>query len=240
MKNILEKIRIYGVKTILLYILIDIKRKFWLQWIHGSYGQQGEDLIIDKLLNNKNQGIYADVGAYDPDRFSNTKRFYLRGWTGINIEPSKLNYKKFLAIRKRDINLNIGIGNTEGNLTYYVFTPNTLSTFSAKEAEKYQKNGYLLNRILKIPVQRLSTVLHKHLRNKSIDFFTIDTEGFDLDVLKSNDWNKFCPKIICIESSTHEAKGNSEQIDEIEQYLIKKGYKKIYDNRTNSIYQKLP
>ncbi|MDO8734008.1 MAG: tetratricopeptide repeat protein, partial [Elusimicrobiota bacterium] len=38
-----------------------------------------EDIIINQLLGNKKSGFYIDVGAYDPSRFNNTKRFYERG-----------------------------------------------------------------------------------------------------------------------------------------------------------------
>ena len=47
----------------------------------------------------------------------------------------------------------------------------------------------------------LKEVLNKYLPNNitEIDFFTIDVEGFDLNVLESNDWEKFRPKIVVVE-----------------------------------------
>ena len=65
---------------------------------------------------------------------------------------------------------------------------------------------------------------------------SIDTEGFDLKVLKSNDWKKFKPKLICIESSHHSASGVSKKITNHESILIKEGYSKVYDNLLNSIW----
>jgi hypothetical protein len=48
---------------------------------------------------------------------------------------------------------------------------------------------------------RLEDVLDKYLpRHKEIDFITIDVEGFDLEVLESNNWNKYKPKYILIEN----------------------------------------
>ncbi|MFH1287004.1 MAG: FkbM family methyltransferase [Candidatus Magasanikbacteria bacterium] len=46
----------------------------------------------------------------------------------------------------------------------------------------------------------LKIILSKHMPgNQKIDFITIDVEGNNFDVLKSNDWEKFRPKVIIIE-----------------------------------------
>lgn len=51
-----------------------------------------------------------------------------------------------------------------------------------------------------IQTQRLDVVLEKKLAdNEVIDFMTIDVEGLDLEVLKSNNWNKFKPRMILCE-----------------------------------------
>jgi hypothetical protein len=47
----------------------------------------------------------------------------------------------------------------------------------------------------------LKEILDSNLEeNDRLDFFDIDVEGFDLEVLKSNDWNRYRPKVIIIES----------------------------------------
>lgn len=208
-----------------------------MQIINGSFSQNGEDLIIDKLLNYKKTGFYVDIGAYDPYRFSNTYRFYKRGWRGINIEPNVHNYKKFITARPKDYNLNIGIGAKRGNLDFYNLFPDTLSTFSRNDAIKYQKIGFKIIDKSKVKIERLDKILHK-FRNKKIDFLSIDTEGFEMEVLKSNNWKNFKPEIICIESFTFKSSGlKSRERMEIRRFLSKIGYKKVYANDTNIIYQ---
>ena len=95
----------------------------------GSFSQYNEDLLVDVLLNCKKNGFYVDVGANNPSILSNTKRFYDRGWKGINIEPNPELYKEFVLERKRDVNLNIGVGNSSDKLPFYVMSANTLSSF---------------------------------------------------------------------------------------------------------------
>ncbi|WP_236263975.1 hypothetical protein, partial [Dysgonomonas sp. Marseille-P4677] len=47
-----------------------------------SFSQEGEDLVINRFLENKPMGFYIDIGAHHPLRFSNTYKFYLKGWYG--------------------------------------------------------------------------------------------------------------------------------------------------------------
>lgn len=238
MKHLIDKLKIYGAKRFLHYTFIDLKRKLCMEYIKGSYSQRGEDLVIDRLSGYKKRGFYVDVGAYDPDRFSNTKRFYLKGWKGINIEPNTSNYKSFLRERERDINLNSGIGNHNTKLNFYQFIPDTLSTFSQKEAGKYQKQGYKLVGTTKVLVRRLKTIFEQYRPHNKIDFVSIDTEGYEIEVLKSNDWTKYKPTLICIESIEHAVKNKkSRPIKNIDNFLIEKGYKKVFDNNQNSIYK---
>lgn len=235
MKDLFKKIKIYGVTTSVIYAFNEII-KVISRVTRKSYSQDGEDIIIDKLLKNKKKGFYVDVGAYDPVRFSNTKRFYDKGWKGINIEPDTGNYRKFIKARKRDINLNIGINTKPGKITFYKFFPDTLSTFSSESAKNYINLGYNLISKKTIKVSPLSKVIKEKSEGRVIDFLSIDTEGFDLKVLKSNNWKLVSPRVVCVESVTHVNKGKRTKLLDVDQYLIKKGYKRKFDNNLNSIY----
>ena len=79
-----------------------------------SYSQYQEDLILYILLYDIENGFYIDVGAFDPIKVSVTKAFYLRGWTGINIEPQPDKKDLFDKDRPKDINLPLAIGEKKG------------------------------------------------------------------------------------------------------------------------------
>ena len=237
MKNLYDKLKIYGFRKFLFYSLGEIYRKSWMEFLRQSYSQRGEDLVLDKLLGRKRKGFYVDIGANDPHRFSNTKRFYRRGWSGINVEPDADNYQKLVLARKRDCNLNIGIGESESNLNFYKFIPHTLSTFSKEEADEYIKQGYKLENTVVVPVRRLEQVFTENCKGE-IDFMSVDTEGFDMVVLRSNNWEMFRPKLICIESVAHTMSGEDNvKEDNHEEFLAGIGYTKVYDNGLNSIYR---
>lgn len=75
-----------------------------------------------------------------------------------------------------------------GVLNFYRFEPESLSTFSKEVTEGYKKRGFTLLEVIPIKVRKLSDVLSRYYKVGSIDFFSIDTEGFDYQVLKSNNW----------------------------------------------------
>jgi FkbM family methyltransferase len=165
-----------------------------------SFSQEGEDLILDRLFNNKAEGFYVDVGAHHPMRFSNTYSFYLRGWQGINIDAMPGSMKTFQTVRPKDVNLELAISNTSEEMTLYVFEETALNTFCRDVAEEYIRQGWPLRFKKQITMQRLSDVLDRYLpKNQAIDFLNIDAEGLDFEVLTSNNWEKYEPTVVLIE-----------------------------------------
>jgi len=233
-KNVLRKISFYDISKLIRFGLSELYAMLYLQPIKKSFSQKGEDLLIEKFLHGF-KGMYVDVGANDPHRFSNTKRFYLKGEKGINIEPNPINYKRFITEREKDINLNYGIGKTKRKMTFYVMFPDTLSTCSRCVRDQLVAQGYVNEKQLTISIMPLSIILKKYCQGKHISFFSIDTEGYDLEVLESNNWKKFRPKIICIESSNKQE--NKKIADKKNKLFLKKqGYISIAHTEINDIY----
>jgi FkbM family methyltransferase len=190
----------------------------------SAYSQEGEDIILSRLFEEQPCGFYVDVGAYHPQRFSNTYLFYKRGWKGINIDPNVDSIAAFRRFRQRDINLAIGISNEVGELHYHRFNEPALNTFDEVLAsERSRIPGYHLLSTITVPVTRLDVVLQEHLpRNERIDFLSVDTEGYDLKVLRSNDWSRFHPRCVLVEIS--ESSLHNLSLNPIHTYLAGAGY----------------
>ena len=167
-----------------------------------SYSQEGEDLVLGRIFEFQKKGYFVDVGALHPKRFSNTFRFYRLGWRGINIDAMPGSMTLFQEIRPEDINLEVPVSDKEEALDYYVFNELALNTFSKEMAEeRSQKEVYNIEKVVKIQMRTLANILDQHLpKGTSIDFLTIDAEGLDFQVLKSNNWEKYRPKVVLIES----------------------------------------
>ena len=192
-----------------------------------SYSQEGEDLILTRILGEKKEGFYIDVGAHHPKRFSNTFLFYKRGWRGINIEARPGSKKLFDKIRPHDINVEVPISSENKILKYYMFNEPALNGFS--EEMSNNKNGLKDYKIIKeidLQTKTLKEVLDSNvMKDQHIDFLTVDVEGLDYDVLVSNDWAKYKPSIILIEDNEFDL--HSMGKSKVYNYLIGKGYSLI-------------
>ena len=166
-----------------------------------SYSQFSEDLILydlmaDRLLNPDCKGFWVDIGAHDPVRFSNTKIFSDMGWCGINVDAMPEAIERLKSCRKRDINLNLGVGPADGELPYYMFPDHAINTFDKAIADRQPG----LKGVRNIKMLTLEHVLDKYLpAGQHIDFLTIDAEGFDFKILQSNNWTKYRPDYVLVE-----------------------------------------
>lgn len=200
-----------------------------------SYSQEGEDMVLRQIFQARPTGFYVDVGAHHPQRFSNTYYFYLRGWSGINIDAMPGSMKLFESMRDRDINLEYAISDQAQTLTYYIFNEPALNGFSKELAES--RNGRKNFRIIEerpITTRTLAEVLAKHLPpGRSIEFLSVDVEGLDYQVLNSSDWDKYRPMVVLAE----DLKGNSfEQVERspVRELLMSKGYE-LYCKTPNTL-----
>lgn len=170
-----------------------------------SYSQEGEDLILETIFKKKNvkPGFYVDVGAYHPSQYSNTKLFYDRGWKGINIEPFSGYFIKFQQERPRDINLKIGIADSEDIGILTVFDQPAYNTFDQKHARHIadvRKAAVIVDEE-EVQLRPLRKVLDNNLREGTeITFLNIDTENYEVKVLISNDWDKYRPRFVLVEA----------------------------------------
>lgn len=203
-----------------------------------TYSQLGEDLILLTLLENKTDGFYVDVGANSPVKFNNTYLLYKLGWSGINIEPNTQKIAGFKRMRSRDINVNVGISQTIQKLPFYSFKEDTLSTFSKEAADSNVQMGHTLEKTLEIDTVPLSKVLADNLNGRKIDFLSVDTEGFDMEVLKSNDWDKYRPTYILLETLEYKRDGSGKKLNNtFDEYMRSIQYEKIADTFINTLYK---
>ncbi len=168
-----------------------------------SYSQEGEDMILKRIFNDKMNGFFIDVGAHHPKRFSNTYYFYKKGWSGINIDAMPGSMKLFDKKRSRDINLEVPVSLSGDTLPYYIFNEPALNGFDqyiSEERDSDKETTYKIIDKINLNTKTLVSILDEFIPdNVKIDFMTIDVEGLDLDVIKSNNWNKYCPTVVLVE-----------------------------------------
>jgi FkbM family methyltransferase len=166
-----------------------------------SFSQEGEDVLLDRFFEQKPRGFYVDIGAHHPIRFSNTHLFYRRGWRGINVDAMPGSMKEFAKLRPEDQNVEALVSDKCQRSEFFLFNEPALNT--CEPALARQRDGLSTFRLTGSTVvesQTLSAILDRYLpARQAIDFLSVDVEGMDLAVLRSNDWDRFRPTVIVAE-----------------------------------------
>jgi FkbM family methyltransferase len=164
------------------------------------YSQEGEDIILERLFGPKQNGFFVDVGAHHATRFSNTYALYRKGWRGMNIDATPGSMESFKRLRPDDINLEVAVSDRQEPLVFSMFKEGALNTFDKELAQSYIDDSWELGGMIELVPRTLVDVFDEYIPSgQHIDFLSIDVEGEDLSVLRSNDWEKYCPDVIVIE-----------------------------------------
>ena len=156
-------------------------------------------LLLSLLRNDKNC-FYVDIGCNHPYHDNNSFIFYKKGWKGINIDPQKHIMDTFSKKRGRDINITAAVSLKKDTVVCWMLAQNTLTTLDENVAKRAIEKGIKLVEKVDVPSFPLRDILQKHLpKTQRISFLFIDAEGLDLQVLQSNDWEKYRPKCVLVE-----------------------------------------
>lgn len=225
---------------------MDLKHKLLMSPLYDwlgkrSYAQSGEDIVADVELGRRKNGFYVDIGAYHPKLFSNTYLFYKRGWSGICVDPNPLLEDLYKKARPRDKFLNVGVGAKEDVAEYFMYEEAEANTFSVKQAEKNENEaGRKRTDIRMTAILPLRTVFAKYLPNEDIkiDLLSVDAEGMDEEILRSNDWKKFRPEVIICEDLDPDLDLTNMKKSPVVTYLSRQGYQ-LRDKTPYSLIFKL-
>jgi FkbM family methyltransferase len=207
-------------------------------FVKKSFAQCGEDLIVDYIFQAKGLKTYShlDIGAHHPYKVNNTYLSYTKGGRGINVEPNPNLFSLFNETRKEDINLNVGVAEISGELEYFMVNDPALNTFSKDELLHIQEKGYKLVNTIKVKVHTINEIIQNYFRDEAPDVLFVDVEGLDLEIIRSLDFQKYRPKVICIETISFETDGSGVKNDNLIQFILSKDYQLYADTNINSIF----
>jgi FkbM family methyltransferase len=222
LKKILRKLHVFH--------NIHIKHKSFIK--KKSYSLDGEDSFVEKYFKETPVGFYIDVGCHNPIYLNNTFLLHKKKWKGINIDTSQFAIDLFNYMRPNDLNYNCAVSNKNENVKLYFQKEfSLLNTIEINHAKKFMQ-GNIKEKI--IEAFTLDEILNRSIyKNSKIDFLDIDVEGADLKVLEGLSFDKFKPKLICVE--IHEKKIEE---SEIYKFLIEKKYKLIWSGMFSHIFKR--
>ena len=204
-----------------------------------SFSQSGEDVIMNRYFEfiGIQSPTYLDIGANDPEKFSNTYFFYKKGSSGVCVEPNPALVGKFSKLRPRDRVLNVGVGiSQEKEADFYIMDWHEFSTLSKERAYKVQTfyNGRNnIKEIVKIPLITINEIINNWF-SKVPDILNLDVEGIDFEIIQKLDFEKYRPTIICIESV--EITENDKKQIQLLEFFNSKNYILFADTSINYIF----
>jgi FkbM family methyltransferase len=199
------------------------KNAFSISWAQG-----GEDLALLHAIAGKKDGLFIDVGAHHPFRFSVTQHLSRLGWRGLNVDANSELIEIFDKERTLDVNICAAVG-TEESYTFTIFKEPALSSVNSKWKDKFQADGLEVDRTVTVPGISLREIYNQNFPQDCIDLLSIDAEGSDFDVLKSMDFESLekgrFPQFLLLEATPPVT--SAVKTDSVE-YAIGLGYVPLY------------
>jgi FkbM family methyltransferase len=194
----------FGIKT-KIHSLYDWVFKYRLPPIRRAFddtSEHGELPLLQRLAVGSNQFL-VDVGANDGITVSNSYGLIVRGWEGILIEPYPPCFQELqtrYAQNGRIRLVNSACGRVPGELDLYLGRDGDragYATLCTDDTEWFRINR--IGKSIKVPVSPLTTILEQHDCPSRFALLSVDTEGYDLQVLESLDFERFRPSVIITE-----------------------------------------
>jgi FkbM family methyltransferase len=203
---------------------------------HLTYSQNGEDLVFAALFERLgiDRASYLDIGANHPVNCSNTALLYRGGSRGVNVDANPNVMDAFRRERPHDTNVNVGVSDSEGSMTFYRIDDfSGRNTFSKEAAENFiaRSPGFKISDTLTVDVVTLDQLINTFCNGRCPDLLSIDAEGLDYEILRSYSFATR-PAILCVE--TYSAAGEHE--DDICELLKTKGFVRIIQMGVNGVF----
>ena len=166
-----------------------------------SYAQRYEDMHLLRAFGDQASGFYIDIGAGHPVYDNVSFAFYLRGWSGITVEPNPWLAQLSEAVRPLDVRIQSLVGEKpwRGDLL-------SGRGFSWPIDHGRKPRPRRAERIRQALAgddhagHDLAERCASNMPRTAIDFLKIDVEGAEREVLLGGDWRRFRPKVVVLEA----------------------------------------
>ena len=170
------------------------------------------------------KGYYVEVGANDPRERSQTWHLEQQGWTGVLIEPQPDLAATLRAERKGKVFAAACSSSANAGKKLPLHVAGPLSSLDRRSMAP----GAVPEKIIRVPVRTLDSILEEAGSPAGFDFLSIDVEGHEIDVLRGFDIARWRPRLIMIEDHVADLSKH--------RFLISSGYRIIRRYENNGWY----
>ncbi len=166
------------------------------------YSQAGQSKLVNSLLKNKRNGFFIECGAGDGEGLSNSLFFEKsRNWTGLLIEANPTIFKS-LRMKKRHAYLLNACVSPTGGVSMLKFTQGKLmgglTNFMETSHKKRIFRKKKVSGFVEVPCFPIGSLLHS-IDVSHVDYFSLDVEGPELDILRSFPFNEVTVDVFTVE-----------------------------------------
>lgn len=195
-------------KNLLLLILIKTSNKFG----RGFYLKKrifSSQNILENNFPEKSFFNFIQVGANDGISFDFLYDFIIkRDSKGVVVEPVKEYFDELIQNYEdcpKIIKINKAVHSLQKSVVISRISPKAVEKYpdwvkgiASLDANHHKKTGIDSGDIVEevVNADNLMNIVNQNMVNKNIDYFQVDTEGFDYEVLKMIDFDIIKPKII--------------------------------------------
>lgn len=201
------------------------------------YSQIGQDKYVnERIFKGMENGFFVDIGAHDGINFSNSYFFEkYKNWSGICVEPIPEVYD-LLRNNRKCICVEGAIFTENGYQDFFCLQgqiemlSGLLNEFDIRHKTRIDKeilNSGGSSQVIKVKTFTLQSILDRH-NVTLIDFLSIDTEGAELSVLQSINFNKVKIECITVENNYGEKS--------VEEFLKTQGFRLIGKLEFDDVY----
>lgn len=192
------------------------------------HSYQGQDRFVVAATAGQRGGFFLDSGASSGTKGSNTltlERDF--GWTGICVEPNDELFAQ-LAGSRSCVCLNTCLYTDDGEIAFFEaagvyggilteYEPGHLRFARAQAAAVGGGPDVVIK-----PTRSVASILHEHDAPRVIDYWSLDTEGSELAILRSFPFGRYTVRFLTVEHNNHESSRR-----EIAEFLGGHGFRRV-------------
>ena len=180
----------------------------------GDVSQVKQSSFVDQQLNERENGFFIECGAADGITLSNSLYFETkRNWTGLLVEANPDFFKSLISRNRNVYAANVCLS-TQKKIMAVDFKPASLvggiETYMDDKHAEFVNKRHGKTPLVKATCFPLASLLYA-LDVTHVDYFSLDVEGPELEILKTIPFDKITFDIISIEyrvTDMHKIFGN--------------------------------
>lgn len=199
-----------------------------------GYSQIGQDLEVLKIYNNKHNGYFVEIGASDGIELSNT--YLLESnyrWKGICVEPIPMKFELLCKNRPNSLCYRYAVYNESNKLVKFdICNSHSLLSGISNNIDCHKPIVDRNKTQIMTTTITLNDLLTKTNSPSFIEYLSLDTEGSELEILKSVDFQKYTFGVIDVEHNYIEPRRSL-----IKELLTSNGYHYMRENQFDDCYR---